>query len=321
MACRGSKKTRRRIRAEPSLATNRVVPYPQPGNFSTTKEPLRARTFFDSSYKRFYENGEVAVLQRNLLYSVREMLWLFAKRMHSTNDYDCALKGKLDSFMKEIQDDAFTIHQQMPHDDVAMLAEYLCLCDKKHAVVQGMRFRDVINAVIKDDIPEEVKAAAVIFRSIGAKNRSSRGVSASDQSYPTNRELWRGGNFRSRFKIFFQNITGCQFRVPGFLVCSKDKQVATTFVSNADKAHPCVLWRIVFDNGGKCDHQLRAQRMTFVSNTWESGSDKFYFMPYSVFTLVSVKWSVELVKPHEFTIRPVCNIYTHNEEVPLAPWY
>ena len=61
--------------------------------------------------------------------------------------------------------------------------------------------------------------------------------------------------------------------------------------------------------------------MTLVSKTLISGELEYLFAPYSVFTLVSVKWSDELVKPHKFTLRPVIDNKLEDEELPLAPWY
>ena len=61
--------------------------------------------------------------------------------------------------------------------------------------------------------------------------------------------------------------------------------------------------------------------MTFVSKTLMKGESEYLFAPYSVFTLVSVKWSGELHKPHEFTIRAARDNKREVEELPLTPWY
>jgi hypothetical protein len=62
--------------------------------------------------------------------------------------------------------------------------------------------------------------------------------------------------------------------------------------------------------------------MSFVSKTLIGGENEYLFAPYSVFTLVSVKWSAkELIFPHEFTILAARDNKEEDEDLPLAPWY
>ena len=61
--------------------------------------------------------------------------------------------------------------------------------------------------------------------------------------------------------------------------------------------------------------------MAFVSKTLIAGEREYLFAPYSVFTLVSVKWSAKLIKPHEVTIRSALDNKEEDEDLPLTPWY
>ena len=82
------------------------------------------------------------------------------------------------------------------------------------------------------------------------------------------------------------------------------------------------MWRITFDPRGKLNPEYRVKHMTFVSKTLISGENEYLFAPYSVFTLVSVKWSAnEETSPHEFTIHAALDNKEEDEYLPLSPWY
>ena len=74
------------------------------------------------------------------------------------------------------------------------MAEYLWTSGKKHVVVKNKELCAVINAVIRDDVAEEVEAAVIIFRSINNRrvHRISEGPDINIQSYPPKGETWRG---------------------------------------------------------------------------------------------------------------------------------
>ena len=118
---------------------------------------------------------------------------------------------------------------------------------------------------------------------------------------------------------------GQKYRVPGFLASSTERKIAAKFAFDAFEdngdAHPCVIWRIVFDPRGERHPQYRVKHMTFVSKTLVEGEEEYLFAPYSVFTLVSTEWSVQLRKPHEFTILAAYDNKTEDENLPLTPWY
>ena len=116
-------------------------------------------------------------------------------------------------------------------------------------------------------------------------------------------------------------MQGQKYRVPGFLATSDNRQIAVAFAFKANKSHPCVIWRITFDPRGKLQTKYHVQHMSFVSKTLIESENEYLFAPYSVFKLVSIKWSEELSDAHEFTIRATRNNKEEDEHLSLTPWY
>ena len=210
----------------------------------------------------------------------------------------------VNEFMGKIQDDAFENNHAL-QNDVAAVGEFLWTSAKCHKVLNYMELCSILNAVIRDDIGREIQAAASIFRSINSRrvNREITDICIDEQSYPDKGETWRGGGFRREHRKFYNSIKGEKYRVPGFLATSNQKSVAAAFVYKCDPDHPVAMWCIKFDKRGKDQPQYRVQHMSLVANTLIEGEHEYLFAPYSVFTLVSVKWSAELRTPHQFIIR------------------
>jgi hypothetical protein len=249
------------------------------------------------------------------------MLMLFARRMNPTLDRE-TVEDDVCAFMKKIQTDAFE-NEKALQNDVDAVAEYLWTSTQKHRIVNRMELCSVMNAVIRDDFTDEIAASVMIFRSINHRrvHRLSHCPSVNVQSYPPKGETWRGGGFRDEFRPFFQNMKGKKYRVPGFLATSVDKQVAIGFVHKVKKDNPRAMWRITFDKRGEKHVEYRVQHMSFVSKTLVEGEGEYLFAPYSVFKLVSIKWSGNLKKPHLFTIKAALDNQDEDEDLPLAPWY
>ena len=187
-----------------------------------------------------------------------------------------------------------------------------------------MQLCSVLNAVIRDDVAEEVEAAVIFFRGINSRRVTRVKKGDIDTSFPQNGETWRGGGFRKKHEPFFEHMKGKKYRVPGFLASSTKRSIAAKFAFDAFQdatMHPCVIWRITFDPRGKRHPEYRVQHMTFVSKTLVEGEEEYLFAPYSVFTLESVCWSPQLRKPHEFTIRAAYDNKNEDENLPLTPWY
>ena len=155
---------------------------------------------------------------------------------------------------------------------------------------------------------------------IAINNRRIKRKDAVDTSYPSKGETWRGGSFRDKFKSFFECIKGRKYRVPGFLATTIKRSVAANFAFQA-KSRRRAIWRIVFDKRGKRQPEYRVQHLTFVSKTLVRGEHEYLFPPYSVFMMLSINWSAEMNKPHEFTIQAALDNKEEDEDLPLIPWY
>ena len=283
--------------------------------------PPDKRTLGTSNCKWSYVRARAPMFQHELLHSVHSTLKLFAARSNPALSPATVLV-MVNDFMTCIQAEAFRNDKALQHD-VAAVAEYLWTSDQKHLVVNNMELCTVLNAVIRDDIAEEVQAAAPIFRSINIRRdaRSRGGCSFNCNAYPAHGCTWRGGSFRDRFRDFFNGLKGKKYRVPGFLATSVKKAVAMGFASVADKNFPRARWRIRFDPRGDFNPNHRVKHMTFVKKTLIPGEGEYLFAPYSVFTLLSVKWSNKLDQPHKFTILAANDNKKESEELPLALWY
>jgi hypothetical protein len=268
-----------------------------------------------------------ALFQHNILSALENMLQLYAKRLNPTLNKDGTFILSLDvlSVVNDIQGEAFKHLDSMKNDADAM-AEYLWSSTKKYSLFNDMELCSLLNAVIRDDVAEEIEAAIVICRSINSRRirRSNVEADINIQSYPPTGETWRGGGFRRQHRTFFERMVGKKYRVPGFLATSCNRAMAVAFAFRATRSHPshpCAMWRITFDPRGKLHSEYRVKHMAFVSKTLVAGENEYLFVPYSVFTLVSVKWSAELIKPHEFTIRAAHDNKEEDESMPLTPWY
>ena len=289
--------------------------------------PLTTRTFATSNYKRLYAGAVAASFQHNLLNAMQTVLMLYAKRINITEDEDARRfveKNVMDA-MEKIQDDAFK-HDEAMKNDVDSMAEYLWTSSHKHVIVQNMELSSLLNAVIRDDVAEEIEAASIIFRSINSRRVRRENVLANIniQSYPLKGETWRGGSFRREHRAFYERMIGKKYRVPGFLATSARREIAVAFsfkASMSHPSHPSAMWHVTFDPRGKDHPEYRVKHMALVSKTMIVGEYEYLFAPYSVFTLVSVKWSVELRRPHVFTIRAAEDNKEEDECLPLTPWY
>lgn len=256
-------------------------------NPSAAMTPLDQRTFATSNYKRFYDTVKPAAFQHYLLSAVNDTLKHFAKRINPARDQQ-ELENDVDELMKVIKD---------------------------------MELCSVLNAVIRDDIAAEIEAAAIIFRTINSRRTKRVSDSTIDTSYPHNGETWRGGSFRREHRAFFERMERQQYRVPGFLATSSKRSVAAKFAFDPDSAHPCAIWRVLFDPRGEEQPQYRCRHMTFVSKTLFENEHEYLFAPYSVFTVLFIKWSDDLHQPHEISIQAAVDNKDEDENLPLTPWY
>merc|ERR1739848_683689 len=116
--------------------------------------------------------------------------------------------------------------------------------------------------------------------------------------------MGRGTKFKDRFKSFYETMIERKYRVPGFLATSGKKAIAAGFGYNKKNTQPYAMWHVVFDLRGELQPKFRVKHMTFVSKTLIPGEGEYLFAPYSVFAVVSLRWSDNLNEPHSLTIMP-----------------
>ena len=88
------------------------------------------------------------------------MLAAFGQKKNPTLDVE-AVKEGAHTFMEKCQGDAYK-HDEALQNDVDALAEYLWTSANKHPISNRMELCSVIDAVIRDDMTDEI-AAAVIY--------------------------------------------------------------------------------------------------------------------------------------------------------------
>ena len=214
--------------------------------------PGPARTFATSNYKRFYAFSAPGLLHYTFLHAVEKVLKMYVKRINAplTEAESFGIDMDMVLVMKTIQDDAFKDVPAMK-DDVDAMAEYLWSSSKKHHLLKDMEVCSVLNAVIRDDVEEEIRAGVEIFRNINSRRIRRAGDGAASiniQSYPPTGETWRGSSFRPQHRSFFERMVGKKYRVPGFLAVCQTGGSCCVFVQSwrcESLASPCDLARHV----------------------------------------------------------------------------
>jgi len=103
-----------------------------------------------------------------------------------------------------------------------------------------------------------------------------------------------------------------------YLATSKSEATSKRFSRRASLEYniPPVIWVIDLDREYKCFH------VNYVDNTLVKGEDEFLFVPYSVFTVVSVEWKEKpsWMEPHVVRLRAAIDNLLHPEDLPLSKW-
>jgi len=81
------------------------------------------------------------------------------------------------------------------------------------------------------------------------------------------------------------------------------------------------VWRILLDVKGEDDDSFLVRHMSMVVYTSSTRENEYLFVPYSVFTLVNVKWSSDPDEVHEIDIQASIENLDEDETLELAPWY
>ena len=190
-------------------------------------------------------------------------------------------------------------------------------------------FCSFLNESIRSDWPETVEFTAQLARCINQLLVNRRGIDAEkilrsvkengceptlSKSFPGIEKIFdnaetleddeahwcvtfRGGGILASKKPFFR--AGTKYRVPQFLATSFNKTVATDFMKRRETGHDAIKWYIHAPLG-YCQHAALLEKSNMGSAEFE-----YLFTPFSVFTVLHVKWSDDPrnAKPHVIHLR------------------
>ena len=101
------------------------------------------------------------------------------------------------------------------------------------------------------------------------------------EKFPKDGIVHRGGAFNNQFQSFF--TVGKQYRVPGYLATSLEKDVAINFVLRAPDDMARVIWKIAVDTRGIKDPLYRCKHAHLLELTHIPGEEEYLFVPYRSF--------------------------------------
>eukprot|EP00931_Biecheleriopsis_adriatica_P095646 TRINITY_DN6924_c0_g1_i3.p1 TRINITY_DN6924_c0_g1~~TRINITY_DN6924_c0_g1_i3.p1 ORF type:complete len:504 (-),score=103.94 TRINITY_DN6924_c0_g1_i3:81-1592(-) len=134
------------------------------------------------------------------------------------------------------------------------------------------------------------------------------------------RRCYRGGGMNEEHCGFFQE--GRDFRFPGFVASSFDKDVAVGFLRMAtDNGFPAVLWILEFEE--PCLHAMYLEGKYSLCG----GESEMLTAPYTWCTVVKVEWGImgdprttDFRQPHKVTLKVHGDNLLAPSGLPLAPW-
>ena len=130
------------------------------------------------------------------------------------------------------------------------------------------------------------------------------------------RVMYRGGGIDPSVKRFFEK--GRKYRVPAFLSTSFSEEKANQFIGMVQPPLECIKWYIhVPLFAGCCTNANFIEEFTNVEGEFE-----FLFVPYSVFTVLDVKWrkNPNPLFPHENHLLASEDNRREREDLPSTPW-
>lgn len=268
------------------------------------------RTFATSNFKRYYDITGAPNQLEVMWIAVKGVLEAYGTHHNlDTNDFFVRLKSEALHFA----------------DDVTAAVERLWTSAQLvNYTTHKVELCSILNAVIREDIVEQVAHAAVLVRGINMLCVTSSRLGT--VSFPPGGQTWRGGGFNEAHRYFFEE--GKSFRVPGFLASSFSFRKAQGFLRravNSGSNLSGVLWTIRVDPKGQSDHNHQCKQANLITKRARNVPDEeeYLFAPYSVFTVAKVIWSntPDHNNPHKI----ILDAYTDNleapEDLPLSPWY
>jgi len=211
---------------------------------------------------------------------------------------------------------------------------------------KGRELCSFLNESIREDWPETVQSAAQIARCINQLLVNRRGIAAErilqtvsengcepilcnkideiEDIFDNTKLLkdeeahwcitFRGGGILPSKKAFFRQ--GTKYRTPQFLATSFSKKVQTDFMIRRGTGLDAIRWYFHVPLG-YCRHAALLEKSNMGTAEFE-----YLFTPFSVFTVMHVKWSEDPrpSEPHEIHLRASDDNKVEAEDLPSAPW-
>jgi len=270
--------------------------------------PISTRNLQSSKFGDLYSRTEELEHQHELFGAVNKIISGYCQ------DQGLSKKAGNELF-KALQKEAFEVKDELL-DEVPAAAMRIWTSAQTTKEIKT-EFCSILNSLIRNDNEGQMESVVKYCRSLNSLLVNRRSDKAWDEiKWPDDNKLYRGGGFPDHHKSFFQE--GKKFRVPMFLATSGDKDVAERFCERAyDKGFSPVRWTFHLDKKRKCKH------VCYVDRNNIPGESEFLFVPYSCFTVKSVRWQEKpnWVSPHEIELKIAIDNRFHDHEVlPLAPW-
>jgi len=290
-----------------------------PSSHSSAAAPPLPRTLLSSNFRREHAAAECPELQHQLFSS-----------MHSLIGDMCTLHKQPAAAGKELfvrlQGESFENPKELL-SEIQVAASRIWTSTQK---LQGagvdkafnVEFCSLLNRALRDDDAQLMPHLVVIVRAINALCIVRR--ESASLKFPPNAVSHRGGALPHKHHHFF--TVGKKYRVPMYLATSFSEDKAYEFWYRQFAAGQVpVHWVIHFDVRGEHSLRYRCKNVNLVEKTVKGVEDEleFLFVPYSVFTVMSIDIPAKITGDNPITIHLEAAIDNANEdeELPLAPWH
>ena len=199
---------------------------------------------------------------------------------HLLDEY-CDYKGK----SREI---GVTFHKELAASAIGMnennISEAALQLWTSTALFDGKReLSHIFNESIRRDKKKLLKYVLPIAKVMKVMLTARRG------QFPPSGITYRGAVL-PREHLWFYKLPGRQYRVPGYLATSFEKETAKFFAERQEAlqghAHPMVLFVVKVDPRGEDNEEYRCWNAGYITKSMGCQDEfEFLFVPYSVFTV------------------------------------
>ena len=269
--------------------------------------------FQGTHFKREYEAAAAPKHQHELWGAVHTIL-----TQHCARNGVSGADG--DGFFQRLQVQAFTYQDELL-TAVPAAAQRMWTSAVKVSDGHEKELCGILNEAIRLDSPDCMAQVALVARAINQLCVVRR--PPADLRFPPGGACWRGGGLPDAHRPFY--VAQKTYRVPGFLATSFSEDKAEEFLYRAhyESNQPAVKWVVELDPRGEQEFRYRCKHVDLVRRAHVAGEEEFLFAPYSVFTVLEVRWASPATDadPHVVRLRAAIDNRREPEDLPLAPWY